>query len=1007
MNRGNLIVRGGATLVLGPLKCRVCDPYDPAYNVTSCNNNATDCQVGSSNATNYRLQTFNLSNLIIESGGRVVVYGNVFINGNSASPSIAGGLYVVGNLTTGTDISVTGTGGIYTTGTMVSSAGAATIGSIGTGDCVDVGPCAASASGLPFPYREYNRQGANVLNSAWSLNVQRSGNFNYCSNQNSFTVTIKDNGNEAGSPTGTLNIRVARYQAPNWVLVSESTVPAPASGGTATTTISLPAFGTAGYYTTGSEIFTVRASDGNANQLADNPVGSPIIKVVVPSFNRWLGISSSDWATGSNWCLGLPTSTQDLKINSSSNNPVISSTTTANAEDIRLEPSVSLTNNGSLNIYGDLQFLSDAVLASSESSTTTFKTGNGNGNHRSITDSNAAGSITFGNVTIDPSANLVLPSRDVEDIIIKGNLNINGTLNQPTNGSALNAVTASRSKIVFSGSAGQTITSVGNNAFYDVNINKTGGTITVTGGTMNLYGKMTFSSGTTLVSDGNLRIKSIASSPEPNGVSRINLLNGSVGPLPFGASITGNVVAERFIPTGESKYRYLTVPVSSSTAPSQMSTRYTYNAATSQYAFSSGSLVGGKGYAVLYRWWATNIALSFTGAPRQGPLKLICSAGCLDDNAKGWHLIGNPYPHPIYWEDKGASFAGGFGSCSTADCSSFNNQFGNAIAISESLNKVIAIRDNTSGRLRYATTSTIGNQTLWFGKASNNNCAGNAGNCNQYSFNGLVDIGQAFWIYVNGDGASLVIDETAKSFSNIETDPNFFNRVTPDIDETNNLNLALQIKRGNYSDFAFHQFSKVRRSNIPGDPGMELPKLWSESVNVYFLNEQNQAVLNSFSDGISEDTILPLGVKTEEAGEFSLDFDVSDDFKLSGQIYLVDTYEGVSHPIVKGQPYTFRNDEINKEVNSRFYISKNPVVASRENKITVYPNPSKDKVSIKAFGLTEKADLRILDMSGKIIHSEIFHYETSLDVSNYPAGLYFIRVENESGQFTEKLIKSR
>jgi hypothetical protein len=1017
MNKGNVTVRSGATLVLGPLVCRVCDPYDPQFNASTCNTYST--------TTNYcnqkRVRTLGVNNLTVEAGGRIIVYGDVEILNTGSTFNVAGGIFVIGDLTTTNSITLTGNGGIYTTGTMVSSLTAAQIGSLGTNNCDDAGPCAAGVSGVILPYRQYDTQGGSnaTLSSLFSLSVQRAGNFNFCSNTNLFTVTLKDSGTTPGleeNAGSTVTLALFRYNSTTatWDTYNANlaTMVYPSSAAVPTsTTIQLPAFGTAGLYSSGSELFAISAS---TSKKPTQPLASPIIKVVVPSFNRWTGATSTNWDTNSNWCLGVPTATQDLKINTvpSARNPIIAASTIANAKDIRIESSVTLTNNsetninpaqtGSLNIYGDLLFLGNSKLLSLPVSNTNFKTGNGN--NRTIIDSNSnlPGDIIFGNVTVDASTNLVLPSKELGHITIEGDLTLNGTLNLPSNGSTLNAVSATRSKIIFSGSSSQSIAATGNNAFYDIDVNKTGGGITLTSGPLNLYGKLSFASGTILTSNGNLRIKSITASSTPNGNSGTNLLNGSIGQLPSGASIAGNVVAERFVPSGPTAYRYLTIPVSSSTTiPSQFSTRYTYSTSNGRYVLG-GALTGGIGYAVLYKWWATNAALTFTGPLRTGIVKLMCSAAdCIENTSVGWHLVGNPYAHPIYFED--FSVNGGFGACGDANCTSL-------ATIPSGIQRIIAIRDNTSGRLRYALASGIPDtEDFWFGKKSANSCDGDTGsNCNGlYKFNGVIDIGQAFWVYVKSSaGSSLILDESAKVLpGGSNKDPNFFNRVTPDSESTDELNLAIQIKNEAYSDFAFHSFGRPRRSNLPMDPAMTLPKLWSQELNVYFLDAENRPKLNTVSGELGENEIIPLGIKADVSGELSIDFEFSDNFKYAGQIYLIDTYEGKSHLVVKGDPYTFQNGDVGTEVNNRFYLSKNPVIVSRETRVNVYPNPAKDKVTIKTFGLPGTSSLRLMDMSGNVLYQTDFENETTMDVTTYPAGIFFIQVANERGKFTEKMVK--
>lgn len=79
------------------------------------------------------------------------------------------------------------------------------------------------------------------------------------------------------------------------------------------------------------------------------------------------------------------------------------------------------------------------------------------------------------------------------------------------------------------------------------------------------------------------------------------------------------------------------------------------------------------------------------------------------------------------------------------------------------------------------------------------------------------------------------------------------------------------------------------------------------------------------------------------------------------------------------------------------------------DKALVYPNPTKGDVKILAGGNYPKAQVQIYTVSGEIRYEAIHRFDTaereiSLDVSGYPAGLYFIRLIHAQGEESLKLI---
>ena len=85
-------------------------------------------------------------------------------------------------------------------------------------------------------------------------------------------------------------------------------------------------------------------------------------------------------------------------------------------------------------------------------------------------------------------------------------------------------------------------------------------------------------------------------------------------------------------------------------------------------------------------------------------------------------------------------------------------------------------------------------------------------------------------------------------------------------------------------------------------------------------------------------------------------------------------------------------------------VSKIILVFSFNSKISVYPNPSRDVFSINS---DARGSIVIYDVMGKIIKTKNLDLGiTKLDLSNYPNGIYLMKVINDSNQTkTMKLIK--
>jgi hypothetical protein len=76
--------------------------------------------------------------------------------------------------------------------------------------------------------------------------------------------------------------------------------------------------------------------------------------------------------------------------------------------------------------------------------------------------------------------------------------------------------------------------------------------------------------------------------------------------------------------------------------------------------------------------------------------------------------------------------------------------------------------------------------------------------------------------------------------------------------------------------------------------------------------------------------------------------------------------------------------------------------------VQISPNPATEKFSVKIGGnTTERFLLQVLNMNGRIANQSTVHgaETTAIDVSSLPAGMYYVKVSNESHQVVAKLLK--
>lgn len=325
----------------------------------------------------------------------------------------------------------------------------------------------------------------------------------------------------------------------------------------------------------------------------------------------------------------------------------------------------------------------------------------------------------FGNLEVSSGANLTFPSSTLN---ISGNLLI----------AAGSAISHNNGTILFSSGGSQSLGG-GGKTLNNITVNKTGGTLIVTSPT-SVAGLFNILSATTVASNNDLTL--LSTSDGPSGTA-------SIGELPTGASITGNVTVQRYMSKEGNIYRYISSPVaklpvsqlqddfpvigpftgtSTCTNCSTNPSMYWWDEPTSSYiAFpvssNADTLMIGRGYAAFVRHnlYPGPIVLDFTGVLYQGPVSIPLS---FTGGGSDFNLVGNPYASTITWEE---------------------------IPNRPNVANVIAIRDNGSG----------GTFQYWDGTEQSSGLT-----------DGRIAAGQAFWARATAASAAINLTESAKSSTN-------------------------------------------------------------------------------------------------------------------------------------------------------------------------------------------------------------------------------------------------
>ena len=108
-----------------------------------------------------------------------------------------------------------------------------------------------------------------------------------------------------------------------------------------------------------------------------------------------------------------------------------------------------------------------------------------------------------------------------------------------------------------------------------------------------------------------------------------------------------------------------------------------------------------------------------------------------------------------------------------------------------------------------------------------------------------------------------------------------------------------------------------------------------------------------------------------------------------------------------GKPYVAYMDNANSDkITVMYYDAPTGVDENQQLKLSFYPNPSFDKITINKSINASQEQLFIINLSGKqLLQRTITEPTTTIDISTLPSGIYVVKVVGERGVQVGKFVK--
>lgn len=854
--------------------------------------------------------TSGISNLSASASGNTVnytgaaqtVHNNVYVNlglsGSGVKTMQAGTTSINGNLTLSGTVSMTGAAGLTIGGTVNIGMGTTFTSGAFThrvaGDWITSGSFVAGSGSVNFNGTTQNVTGDTYFNN---LQIGSTSSFTAPSGTLGVAGNFTNNSPSFLHNNGTVNFNGATQILSGSINFNNLLINSSVSFTAPSTTL-----GIAGTFTNNSPSFL----HNNGTVLFNGATQS--VSTATNFFN--LQISSTVSFTAPSGTLGIAgnlTNSSPAFINNGG-------TVNFNGSNQAVIGAINF-NNLLINSSGSFTASSSAmgVAGTFTNNAASFLHNNGTVNFNGATQSvNSA--IDFFNLLINSSVSFTAPN---------ALLGIAGDLTNNSPSFVHNSGT-----VDFKGTSHQSITGSVAVTFNNINVSNTAASVSVESN-QNLQGVLTLVSGATFDADGltnssSFTLLSLNDAPAQDA---------SIAALPSGASVTGNIVVQRWMTPQPSYrvYRYISAPVTSATVaqlqtsisitgpftgasttdpstgtnvvcgttlkPSSAS-MFSWNEATQKNVgfpttSSAAVLVPGKGYLAFVRNCTTPTLLSMSGPiynASAAPFNFSSMLSYTNSGSAsliGYNLVGNPFPSAIDW--------------------------GSASGWTKSgVSPIIAVTGHVNGveQFVYLDASTGPGK--------------------------LIASSQSFWVRTTGTGATLTANENVKATGSHQ----FYRMAQPSQDV-----VEISLENGIFSDKTYY---RLNPNAAPTLDDLDGPKLHNSTINLSTLSSDKMKMAVNTTNALSCNSTIQIDIATPGVdpntdapyttmpdGTYQLNFAMTG-LLSTYNLILHDVHLGKSQNLNKNPSYSFVSNAgvVGSNSSSRFYLSLTDKSFTLDNAVT-------------------------------------------------------------------------
>ena len=188
---------------------------------------------------------------------------------------------------------------------------------------------------------------------------------------------------------------------------------------------------------------------------------------------------------------------------------------------------------------------------------------------------------------------------------------------------------------------------------------------------------------------------------------------------------------------------------------------------------------------------------------------------------------------------------------------------------------------------------------------------------------------------------------------------------------------------------------------------LQVIQLGIESMHLTF--EKDNRNLGYYGISSTFDHEIPVRFVAEEDGLYEFSADEIGSFPMGEDFYVFDLVNMERFQLRSGTKYLFHYKT--NQPDTRFIISRKKDLARfNEALVQLFPNPTQGDVQLIVNSQEVIRGLTVVNSAGQVVIQKAdfndFTFKRTLSLSNYPAGVYMVRVELESGVVIKRVIKN-